>query len=182
MRLKVKDALALVSIRPNSPIRDFALEFTLLPHDLLTMIARILLLCLLLSPGLAFSQEQGLVSRVIEADNISPEVWRTMTAGRTVTYHLNGQLFGTEHYHPNSNRAAFRHADGTCLDGTWAFKDGIFCFYWENHLPACFHHVQDNRGIIVISASEDGGFNFGNVQVVTEITDKPIVCQPEGTS
>jgi len=126
--------------------------------------------------------DPGSISRVLSATDISPEVWQQMTAGRTVTYMRNGTLFGTEHYHPNSNRAAFRHADGTCLDGTWAFTQGLFCFYWEDLLPACFHHRQDGRGIIVIAADETGDFNFGNVQDVSEITDTPIVCQPEGPS
>lgn len=144
---------------------------------------RILILtCALLLPLPAFAQSESLISRAVEATDISPEIWRQMTAGRTVTYNLNGRLFGTEHYHPNSNRAAFQHADGTCLDGTWAFVDGIFCFYWEGHLPACFHHKQDTQGIIVIAADADGGFNFTNVQAVTEISDTPIVCQPEGLS
>ncbi len=172
-------------------LRLFHLEFTRLMATLSPMFRNTFLPALALSAILAplpvGAQNSGLpdpgsISRVLNATDISPEVWQQMTAGRTVTYLRNGTLFGTEHYHPNSNRAAFRHADGTCLDGTWAFTQGLFCFYWEDLLPACFHHRQDGRGIIVIAAEADGDFNFGNVQDVSEITDVPIVCQPEGTS
>lgn len=144
---------------------------------------RVFLFCLALMASLpASAQNASLIGRVLEAADIEPEVWQQMTAGRTVTYKLNGALFGTEHYHPNSNRAAFQHADGTCLDGTWDFAQGVFCFYWEGQLPACFYHRQDQQGILVIAADQDGGYDFGNIQAVSEITDQPIVCQPEGSS
>ena len=85
-----------------------------------TNMTRIAILLLLL-PGNLFAEEV-----------LSPEAFRTHTAGSTLYFAQNGVAFGVEQYLPD-NRSIWQYADGTCTRGKWYAKDDLICFVYEDN-------------------------------------------------
>lgn len=111
---------------------------------------------------------------------IAPGEWHAMVKGRTVTYEIDGQVWAQEAYDLSTNAVAIRLIDGTCMEGTWAYRNGEYCFAWTSGENSCFLHVRTAGRILVIPVVD--GVQSGTVQTVGGITDVPLTCGPALTS
>ncbi|MEM8657575.1 MAG: hypothetical protein AAF813_07050 [Pseudomonadota bacterium] len=134
---------------------------------------------LVASLGLAsLSQAQEVASE--GWNDISVEEWRDMVQGRTVTYNAGGQFWANEVYHPSTNHVMIQVADGTCMEGTWSYERGTYCFAWIDAPTSCFRHVREGGEILIIPIVD--GAPAGSVQTVAGVSDIPLKCGPDLTS
>ncbi|MEM9228393.1 MAG: hypothetical protein AAGB10_02205 [Pseudomonadota bacterium] len=113
-------------------------------------------------------------------DDISVSEWRQMVKGRTVTYRIGGQLWAHEAYDTSGNRVAIRTADGSCMEGTWSYDNGAYCFAWDAAPASCFRHVRQGSEILIVPLID--GVPSGAVQTVEGVSDIPLNCGPDLTS
>ena len=116
--------------------------------------------------------EQGDVAQ----PGIAPAEWRAMVRGRTVTYQIDGQAWAQEAYDLTTNAVAIRLIDGTCMEGTWSYTDGEYCFAWTSGEHSCFLHVRAADQILIIPVVD--GVQSGTIQTVGGISDAPLTCGP----
>jgi len=119
---------------------------------------------------------QTLSERLAGAPNIPAEEWRALTAGKTVVYEIDGEVFGFEAYRANSNDVTIRLADGQCVDGQWFMDQKAFCFIWEGGVLNCFNHKKLDDTIYVIGLVN--GEETNDIQKVLEIAPIPVACGP----
>lgn len=100
-----------------------------------------------------WSDPQALMDKINASPMLSEGDWRSMVAGRTVTYAIDGELFAREFYVSNSNRVVISLADGLCLNGQWFMEGPAFCYAWENNAPDCFTHHQTDEGVFIIGVN-----------------------------
>lgn len=132
------------------------------------MIRRLMILLFLLAaPASASDDDFGLT-------DIPVEDWRAMAAGRTLSYSIDGQPFGLEYYAPSGDGVIFQHVDGTCLNGYWTYDAGAYCYFWDGEDPVCFRHAAIGDTVFVIGL--DDGVETGEFQIMTGISDVPIIC------
>ncbi len=133
----------------------------------------------LLALALALPLQAGTpFERVPEGQDIPLADWEAMAAGRTLTYRLlDGTLFAREHYHPGSNNVTLEFSDGTCTRGTWEHVEPRYCFHWEHNGTVCFRHVRYGSSALIIQVTEDGQ-DTSMFQLMTEVSDTPLVCGP----
>lgn len=97
------------------------------------MHALILSLVLVLLPVLAGAGEAPLTAEEFEA----------RTTGRTLTYAVEGDVYGTEQYLPG-RRVIWAYEGAECQRGTWAEREGHICFLYENDPePACWQFFDE---------------------------------------
>lgn len=67
--------------------------------------------------------------------------------GKTLTYSVGGEVFGTEQYLPDRHVVwAFKGDD--CTDGTWYEKAELICFvYTSDGTPQCWTFYRDAAGL-----------------------------------
>ncbi len=118
--------------------------------------------------------------RVAGSSNIPPEEWSAMAMGHTLTYKINGEFWALEHYYPGTNRVTLQINDGSCLQGTWEYKEPLYCFHWEGQEPACFRHARVGGEIVIIETQN--GQDTPMTQLMTGVSDTPLVCGPATTS
>jgi len=106
--------------------------------------------------------------------DIPPQEWREMVVGHSVTYHIGGAFWAREAYDPASNAVVIRMADGTCLEGTWSWTEGEYCFAWRGEGTSCFRHVRQDGEILIVPMVD--GQPSGDVQTVAGVTDLPVTC------
>lgn len=119
---------------------------------------------------------QSLSERLSDAPNIPFEEWREITAGLTVVYEIEGDIYGYEAYRRNSNRVTIQLQDGSCVDGEWYMEQAAFCFNWEDTLLNCFNHKRLGGSIYVIGL--EAGVETEEIQKVVEIESIPLQCGP----
>ena len=119
---------------------------------------------------------QNLSEQLSGAPHFLFEEWRSLTAGKTVIYGIDGEVFGYETYRTNSNQVSFRLQSGECIDGEWYMEGNAFCFNWEDGFINCFHHKKLGETIYVISLNN--GVETDDVQRVSRITHLPAACGP----
>lgn len=107
-------------------------------------------------------------------EDIAPAEWREMVDGHSVTYHIGGAFWAREAYDTASNAVVIRMADGTCLEGTWSWTDGEYCFAWRGEGTSCFRHVRSEGEILIIPMVD--GAPAGDIQTVAGVTDLPVTC------
>lgn len=134
------------------------------------------LICL---PCLGLAAETGPAPIGGLAD-ISHAEWAKMASGRTLTYTIGGEFWAREHYAADSNRVTLQFYDGMCLDGTWSWRDGLFCFDWRNEGISCFRHARLGNEILVLETRE--GVETGAIQVMSGVSDLPVSCGPDAIS
>lgn len=105
-----------------------------------------------------------------ELDYFTEAEWRALATGKTLTYMTPFGLMGREYYIPGGNEVVFVYFDGRCFQGTWFKQDDVYCFEYDG--LHCFEHFQ--RGEDIIAREMDG-----DEQIVTEITDEVLTCEPE---
>jgi hypothetical protein len=112
--------------------------------------------------------------------DIPVEEWTAMSAGRTLTYRIDGDLWAFEHYTPGTNRVQIELYDGTCMTGTWEYAAPHYCFHWEGQGTSCFRHTRRGDEILVIEASD--GHDTPMTQTMTGVSDTPLACGAAGIS
>lgn len=108
---------------------------------------------------------------------VTAEEWRSLTAGKTLYYFKDGELYGREYYparDEDDNRVIFRFPTGECAEGSWEKVDDHFCFSFGSQLH-CFSHVR--RGDEIIVSGDDG--DDGDEQSVGAFHERePLSCAP----
>lgn len=107
-------------------------------------------------------------------EDIAPEEWREMVEGHSVTYNIGGAFWAREAYDPASNAVVIRMADGSCLEGTWNWAEGVYCFAWRGQGTSCFRHVRRGDDILIIPMVD--GLPSGAIQTVAGVSDLPVSC------
>lgn len=100
--------------------------------------------------------------------------WREMSAGRTLTYFIDGAFFALEHYSKSGDGVMLQLADGRCLSGRWDHRDTQYCYYWDGADGVCFRHVRMGSEILILQL--DNGVETGDMQNMVGVSDAPLVC------
>lgn len=130
------------------------------------------LLCL----PLAAASQPALEGQFEGAEDIPPQEWRRMAAGKTLVYKIGGEFWALETYRPGTNQVTLQLRDGSCMNGTWEYTAPLYCFHWDVQGTACFRHARRGDDILIIEAVP--GANPPLVQYMTDVTDLPLACQP----
>ncbi len=112
--------------------------------------------------------------------DIPVEEWTAMAAGRTLTYRINGEVWAREYYYPGTNHVSLQRPNGQCMSGTWEYTAPHYCYHWDLEGTACFRHVRGEDTIWVIQT--EMGVDTPQVQEMSEVSDVPLICAPQGTS
>lgn len=108
------------------------------------------------------------------ATDIPVAEWTAMTAGRTVTYRIDGEFWAMERYDAGTNRVQLQLYDGSCMDGTWDYAAPHYCFHWTGQGTSCFRHARQDGTVLIIEAID--GADTPMVQQMTDISDTPLTC------
>lgn len=108
--------------------------------------------------------------------DIAVQEWTELTAGKTVTYRIDGQFWALERYVAGTNRVMIQFSDSSCLEGTWEYVEPLYCFHWIGEGTSCFRHVRMGEEILVLETER--GVETGDVQVMTGVSDTPLACGP----
>ena len=102
--------------------------------------------------------------------SLNEQEWRAIVSGKTLYYYTQQGLVGREYYPPASeSRVVFVYFDGTCFDGTWSQKDGVYCYEFDG--AHCFKHFQQGERLFVEGVD-------GDIQDILRITDEVLSCEP----
>lgn len=137
----------------------------------------LILFLALVTPPLMASPLMAPPSMAEEAgglEDIAPDEWREIVGGRSVTYHIGGVFWAREAYDPGSDAVVIRMADGSCLEGTWSWRGGEYCFAWRAEGTSCFRHVRNDGEILIIPVVDS--LPTGDIQTVADIGDAPVNC------
>ena len=67
--------------------------------------------------------------------------------GRTLSYGVNGDVYGAEEYRPN-RRVTWSFLDGQCEDGRWYPEDDAICFLYDfDPDPHCWRFFLGSGGL-----------------------------------
>lgn len=113
---------------------------------------------------------RGMLDPIPQADLIGEAEWRSIVAGKTLTYETSTGLIGREYYAPSGDRVVFVYYDGRCFDGRWEMVGQLYCFHYDGFY--CFDHFRRDGEIFV--REQDGG-----EQWVTSITNEILSCEPD---
>ncbi len=122
------------------------------------------------------SYGQTLQEQLADAPNISFEEWRDMTAGQTVVYEIDGNIYAYEAYRRGSNKVTIEVEGVVCEEGTWYMQGTTFCFDWPGNAPNCFNHKRLGDDIYVVGVVD--GVETDDIQKVIEIAPIPVACGP----
>ncbi|MBD3765109.1 MAG: hypothetical protein IE927_10370 [Rhodobacterales bacterium] len=82
------------------------------------------------------------------ATALTAEEFDRYTRGRTLTYALEGRVYGAEEYLPG-RRVRWAFAGEDCRDGRWYPQDGDICFVYEHDpVPQCWQFFVAPGGLI----------------------------------
>jgi hypothetical protein len=94
------------------------------------------------------------------------------STGKTMTYSVGGQVFGTEQYLPDRHVVwAFKGDD--CTDGIWYEEAGLICFvYKSDGTPQCWTFYLDAAGL----RAKFVGDGIGSELSVVSQSPAPMAC------
>ncbi len=93
--------------------------------------------------------------------------------GKTLTYSVGGQVFGTEQYLPG-RKVRWAFTGDECTNGSWYEEAGQICFVYDHDgTPQCWTFTQSDTGLKAKFAGD------GPANELSEVaqTDKPLPCQ-----
>ena len=92
--------------------------------------------------------------------------------GKTLTYSVGGQVFGTEQYLPDRHVVwAFKGDD--CTNGTWYEDAGLICFVYPSEgTPQCWTFYLDAAGL----RAKFAGDGIGSELSVVKQNPAPMAC------
>jgi hypothetical protein len=113
------------------------------------------------------------LARAAPDDLLSPEAFEVLTAGRTITYSVDGAYYGTEQYLPG-RRVIWTFGD-ICQKGSWAPQGDAICFtYDDSPEPSCWIFRQVPGGL----AAWRDQMRIGAPLVSTFQSRAPMSCGP----
>ncbi|SLN26775.1 hypothetical protein PSA7680_01181 [Pseudoruegeria aquimaris] len=80
---------------------------------------------------LALAVHQAIALPATAETALPPAAFDGYTSGKTLTYALNGQVYGAEQYLPG-RKVRWAFLNGECLDGEWYPAGDLVCFTYEN--------------------------------------------------
>lgn len=106
-------------------------------------------------------------------DFLTPEGFEALTTGRTITYAVGDDYYGTEQYLPG-RRVIWTFGD-ICQQGTWAPQGDAICFtYDDSPEPSCWVFRQVPGGLAAWQAQA----RLGAPLVSTFQSRAPMSCGP----
>ena len=108
-------------------------------------------------------------------EDVPPEEWRALAAGRTVWYSDAVGLWGRERYDPERDEVTFQFSTGECVNARWRHQGVLYCFDFGAGFPHCFRHMRMDGRLWVVGVQ-------GSVQEVSRIDDSPVDCGPSPMS
>jgi len=113
-----------------------------------------------------------LVQPVTAQTILTPEEFLDRATGHTLTFEdfPNGGLVGIEEFLSRS-RSRWVHADGHCTQGEITVEPPYVCFRYKDDPSRAHCWVPfDHEGRLLVRSPE------GDVQMVTEVTRRPLIC------
>lgn len=103
-----------------------------------------------------------------ETPPMSAEAFEAYTTGKTMTYAMAGEVFGTEQYLPGRRvRWAFTH--DICKIGHWYPQDELICFVYEAEAePQCWAFWAEAGGLRARFNDDPEGTELSEVRQTTE--------------
>lgn len=103
---------------------------------------------------------------------MSAAAFDAFATGKTLTYALDGEVYGAEQYLPG-RRVVWAFAGEDCKRGTWYEDAGQICFLYEGSPdPQCWSFLQDASGLRAHFAGDPEGSELALV----EQSDGPLIC------
>lgn len=92
------------------------------------------LLCL----PLAAASQPALEGQFEGAEDIPPQEWRRMAAGKTLVYKIGGEFWALETYRPGTNQVTLQLRDGSCMNSTGNTRHRFTVFIGMFRAPPAF--------------------------------------------
>lgn len=138
-----------------------------------------LVLLLLAAPAAAEPEAAPPPDLAEAGEDLSPEEWRRLVAGRTVWYRIGEAIWGRERYAADADRVVFQFPEGDCVEGTWIYAAPWYCFDFGDAAGLaglhCFRHLRHEGSLWALGMA-------GEPQRVERIDDTPLTCGPDAVS
>ncbi|EEW24103.1 hypothetical protein [Rhodobacter ferrooxidans] len=103
---------------------------------------------------------------------LSAQQFEAYATGKTLTYSLSGEVFGTEQYLPN-RRVRWAYTGDICQEGHWYEDADLICFVYDGEPePQCWQFWQTETGLHARFNNDPEGTELSEV----EQTEKPLYC------
>lgn len=103
---------------------------------------------------------------------LTAEEFDAYSRGKTLTYSLGGEVFGTEEYLAD-RRVRWAFSGDSCTEGRWYEDAGLICFvYDEEPTPQCWKFYRDAGGLRARFMDDPEGTELSEVAQ----SDKPLAC------
>lgn len=103
---------------------------------------------------------------------LTAEEFDSYSQGKTLTYAMGGEVFGTEQYLPN-RRVRWAFTQDVCKIGSWYEEAGLICFVYEDEgAPQCWKFWREGEGLKGQFEGDPEGTELSEVAQ----TDKPLLC------
>ena len=97
-------------------------------------------------------------------ERMSGAEFEAYATGKTLTYGMAGQIFGTEQYLPG-RRVRWAFTESACRIGHWYEANGLICFVYEDRKrPQCWEFWKDGGGLRARFAGDPNGTELSEVQ------------------
>lgn len=94
------------------------------------------------------------------------------SVGKTLTYSMGGEIFGTEQYLPG-RRVRWAFTKEECRDGYWYEEADLICFVYENDpTPQCWKFWEDGNGLNARYNNDPDGTELSEVEQI----NSPLIC------
>jgi hypothetical protein len=104
---------------------------------------------------------------------LSADEFEAFSTGRTLSYALGGQVYGTEQYLPG-RRVLWAFEGEECREGRWYDADPQICFVYElGSTPQCWTYFRDDGGLKALFAGDPPGSQAASVADVPGPLDCP---------
>ncbi|QUS34884.1 hypothetical protein [Falsirhodobacter algicola] len=113
----------------------------------------------------------GLAAPAFAQAPLSAAEFERFATGRTLSYALGGQTFGTERYLPG-RRVVWAFEGDECQYGRWYPQDDQICFAYDGEEPQCWTFWEDGGGLAARYMNHPDG---GGLSEVTRATE-PLHC------
>ncbi|SEM96745.1 hypothetical protein SAMN04488103_102582 [Gemmobacter aquatilis] len=108
----------------------------------------------------------------LAGDPLTAAEFEAYAQGKTLTYAMGGQVFGTEQYLPN-RRVRWAFTQDVCKEGWWYEEAGLICFAYDGENdPQCWKFWQDGARLKAQFEGDPEGTELTEV----EQTTKPLSC------
>jgi hypothetical protein len=103
---------------------------------------------------------------------MTAEEFEAFVTGKTLTYALQGEVYGAEQYLPG-RRVIWAFKDGECRRGFWYELAGEICFVYEDvSTPQCWRFLRGAGGLRAKFSGDPDGAELAAVQD----SKTPLIC------